>query len=135
MLEVERGLTIDLTTARAWARDVATTINYKGMQHPAFAWGSHNVAAVAALLDTLPVPSADWVDMVYYQLKDILGIMTTEQVESSLRHRAEVSISILSRSKAGRDNFLTGSDFVPCPVESFIEAFDTPDVLSGPLGG
>jgi hypothetical protein len=36
------------------------------------------------LLDTLFAPSADMVDKVYHQLKDILGITTAQQAESSL---------------------------------------------------
>jgi hypothetical protein len=35
----------------------------------------HLVAAVA-LLDTFPMPFADGVDMVYYQMKDILRVAT-----------------------------------------------------------
>jgi hypothetical protein len=36
------------------------------------------------LLDTLPAPSTDRVDKVFCQLKDILDIAATQQVESSL---------------------------------------------------
>jgi hypothetical protein len=63
-LEVERGLMVDFTTVRARARDVITTINKEGMQHPAFARDSQIVATTAALLDTLPAPSDDGVDRV-----------------------------------------------------------------------
>jgi hypothetical protein len=55
---------VDFTTVRARARDVITTINKEGMQHPAFARDSQIVATTAALLDTLPAPSDDGVDRV-----------------------------------------------------------------------
>jgi hypothetical protein len=42
------------------------------------------MAVMVTLLDTLPTHSVDGVDKVYHQLKDILGIATTQQVESSL---------------------------------------------------
>jgi hypothetical protein len=67
---------VDLTNSRARASDVTTIANRKGVQRPAFARSSQNVAVVIALLDTLPTPSVDEVDKVYYQLKDILGIAT-----------------------------------------------------------
>jgi hypothetical protein len=51
-------------------------------------------------MDTLPVPSVDGVDKVYCQLKDILRVATTQQAESSLQRRAEVSVLSLGRSKA-----------------------------------
>jgi hypothetical protein len=51
------------------------------------------------LLDTLPAPSADGVDKVYHQLKDILGTTAMQQAESSLQCRPEVSILSLDRSK------------------------------------
>jgi hypothetical protein len=44
------------------------------------------MVAVAALLDTWPTPSADGVDKVYHQLKDILGVTITQQAESLLQH-------------------------------------------------
>jgi hypothetical protein len=40
------------------------------------------MAAAAALLDTLPMPSTDGVDRVYHQLRDILDIATEQYVES-----------------------------------------------------
>jgi hypothetical protein len=39
---------------------------------------------VVTLLDTLPTPSVDGVDMVYHQLEDILDIAAVQQAESSL---------------------------------------------------
>jgi hypothetical protein len=39
-----------------------------------FAKASHNLAPTAALSDTLPTPSADGANKVYYQLKEILGV-------------------------------------------------------------
>jgi hypothetical protein len=36
------------------------------------------------LLDTLPAPSADGVDTMYQQLKEILGIAVAQEAESSL---------------------------------------------------
>jgi hypothetical protein len=42
------------------------------------------MAAAAMLLDILPVPSTDGIDKVYHQLKDILGVATAQQAESSL---------------------------------------------------
>jgi hypothetical protein len=42
------------------------------------------MATTAALLDTLHAPFTDGVDMVCQQLKDILGVASEQQVESSL---------------------------------------------------
>jgi hypothetical protein len=39
------------------------------------------MAVAVTLLDTLPAPSADGVDKVYHQLKNILSIAATPQVE------------------------------------------------------
>jgi hypothetical protein len=44
------------------------------------------MAAVAALLDTLPAPSTDGMEKVYQQLKDIPSTTTATQAESSLQH-------------------------------------------------
>jgi hypothetical protein len=85
MLETKRAIMIDLTNARAQARDVAATNNSKGAQRPAFTRANQNVAATAALLDTLPTPSTSGADKVYHQLKNILTITTVLQVESSLQ--------------------------------------------------
>jgi hypothetical protein len=41
------------------------------------------------------MPSTDGTDKVYRQLKDILGIATMQQVESSLQRQAEVLVSSL----------------------------------------
>jgi hypothetical protein len=90
-LKTERCITIDLTTVRAQVRDVASAINRDGAPQPAFARANQNVAVAAALLDTLPTPFTDKVDMVYRQLKEILGIAATRQVESSFQHQAEIS--------------------------------------------
>jgi hypothetical protein len=65
MLEIEQAVTDDLTNAQARARDVITTINREGLPRPTFAIASQNVAAMTALLDTLPAPSVDEVDKVY----------------------------------------------------------------------
>jgi hypothetical protein len=83
-LEIEQCVTVDLTNASAQGRDVTAIINHEGQPQVAFTKASQNVAASAALLDTLPVPSTNRVDRVYHQLKDILGITTAPQVESSL---------------------------------------------------
>jgi hypothetical protein len=54
------------------------------------------------LLDTLPAPSTNGVDKVYHKLKEILGVVTEQQAESSLTRWAEVSVSSQVRSKASR---------------------------------
>jgi hypothetical protein len=54
------------------------------------------------LLDTLPAPSTNGVDEVYHKLKEILGVVTEQQAESSLTRWAEVSVSSQARSKASR---------------------------------
>jgi hypothetical protein len=56
----------------------------RGAQCPAFTRASQNVAMVAMFLDIVLTPSANEVDKVYHQLKDILGITTARQVENSL---------------------------------------------------
>jgi hypothetical protein len=83
-LKTERTATIDLTNARARARDVATAINRERVQRRTFTWDNQNVAVAAVLLDTLLAPSANGVDKVYHQLKDIFSIAIAQQVESSL---------------------------------------------------
>jgi hypothetical protein len=99
---MEWATTIDLTKARAQARAVAAAINLEGPPCPTFARASQNVATIVALLDTLPVPSTDRVDKVYHQLKNVLDVTTTQQVENSLQWRAEVSISSPGCSKVSR---------------------------------
>jgi acyl dehydratase len=84
MLKTERGITIDLTIALAQARDVTAAITCDGARWPAFVRASPNVATAIMLLDTLPAPSADGVDTMYQQLKEILGIAVAQEVESSL---------------------------------------------------
>jgi hypothetical protein len=106
-LGIERPITVDLTKAWAWARFIAATITRDGSPHPTFARASQNVATAVALLVTLLVPSADGVDKVYYQLKDILGVAATQQAESSLQRWVEVSISSLGHSKANRQKTAT----------------------------
>jgi hypothetical protein len=49
-----------------------------GGQPPTFVRASQNVAAVAALLDTLPPPSTDVVDRLYRQLGEILAIAAAQ---------------------------------------------------------
>jgi hypothetical protein len=65
------------------------------------------MAAVVALLDTLLVPSSDGADKVYRRLKDIIDVVTTQQAESSLQQRAEISTSSLGLSKADRQRTAT----------------------------
>jgi hypothetical protein len=81
-LEIEHPIMVDLTKARA--RAVAATINREGPPQPTFSRANENVVAAVALLDTLPAPSIDRVDKVFCQLKDILGVATAQQAESSL---------------------------------------------------
>jgi hypothetical protein len=58
-------LTVLLTTTRAQARELAPTTSYERGQNPAFTRASQNVATAATLLDTLPPPSTDGVDMLH----------------------------------------------------------------------
>jgi hypothetical protein len=60
------------------------------------------MATAAALLDTLPAPSTDWVDRVYLQLKDIHGVAAKQQAEISLQWQTEVFVLSPGRSKASR---------------------------------
>jgi hypothetical protein len=97
------------------------TTDREGQQLPIFTMASQNMAAVTALLDTLPVPSTNGVGKVYQQLKNILGTAVTQQVESSLKHRVKVSILTLDHSNTeggatghagstkGRNDLLTGN--------------------------
>jgi hypothetical protein len=101
-LESERDIMVDFTTAWAQGMNVITTINCDGVPRLAFARANQNVAATIALLDTLPAPYVDEVDKVYRQLKEIIGITTAQQVERSLQHQAEISISSPGRSKGSR---------------------------------
>jgi hypothetical protein len=57
VLKTVQNVTVNLTKARARAKAVAAAINHEGAPHPTFARASHNVAMVAALLDTFHVPS------------------------------------------------------------------------------
>jgi hypothetical protein len=57
---------VDLGTARARTCDITTIISHEGRQHPAFATTSQNIAVTVVLLDTLPAPSTDGLDSVYY---------------------------------------------------------------------
>jgi hypothetical protein len=81
-LEMEQATIIDLMKASARARAIAVAINREVLPRPTFARASHNMAAAAALLDTLPMPSTDGVDRVYHQLRDILDIATEQYAES-----------------------------------------------------
>jgi hypothetical protein len=101
-LKTERCVTVDLTNARAQARDITAAINHEGPLQPTFIRASQIMATVAALLGTLPTSSTSGVDWVYHQLKDILGITATQQAESPLQHRTEVSILSPGCSKASR---------------------------------
>jgi hypothetical protein len=83
-LGMERDTTFDFTKAWAHPRDIVATINHEGTSHPNFARASQNVVTIMSLLDTLPAPSTGGVDKVYHQLRDILGIATEQQAESSL---------------------------------------------------
>jgi hypothetical protein len=80
---MERVATIDFTKAQAQARPIVAAINHEGTPHPTFASASQNVTTT--LLDTLPALSTDGVDKVCHQLKDILGVATKQQAESSLQ--------------------------------------------------
>jgi hypothetical protein len=102
MLETERATKIDVTKARARARAITTAINREGVPRSTFTKASQTVAVTAALLETLPAPSVDRVDKVYYQLKGIIGVIAAQQVESSLQRRADVSISSPDCSKANQ---------------------------------
>jgi hypothetical protein len=55
----------------------ATTTNSEVEQIPTFDRASSNMAVVATLLVTLPMPSTDGVGKVYQQLKNIFGTTTT----------------------------------------------------------
>jgi hypothetical protein len=94
-------MTVDLTTVWAKARDVTANNNRKGTKCPAFARASQNMATVATLLNTLLALPSNEVKKVYRQLKDILGIFTMNQVESSLqrplRSRAQAALRLASR--------------------------------------
>jgi hypothetical protein len=65
-LKTEWAIMVDITNARAQARDVAANINRDGPPCPNFASASHNVVTAVALLDTLPTPFTDGVDKVYH---------------------------------------------------------------------
>jgi hypothetical protein len=73
---MEWPATIDFTNAQARARSVTTTINHVRMPRPTFTWASQNVDVVAALLDTLPMPSTNGLGKVYRQLRIIVGVAT-----------------------------------------------------------
>jgi hypothetical protein len=71
---MERAMMVDLTKAQARARAVAFAINHEAAPRPTITRVSHNVAMVAALLDSLPTSSTDGLHKVYHCLKDILGV-------------------------------------------------------------
>jgi hypothetical protein len=72
VLEAKRANRVNLSNARAWAKDVAAGINHDGAQCPIFARASQNMTVATVLLDTFLTPSADGVDKVYHLLKHIL---------------------------------------------------------------
>jgi hypothetical protein len=91
------------------------------MPRPAFARASQKVVTAITLLDALLTPSTDGMDMLYRQLKEIIGITATEQTKSTLQHRVEISISISDRSKGGRQKAATeplmaGTTFSPIQI-------------------
>jgi hypothetical protein len=65
-LEVERILTVDLTTARAQAKEATPASSHEGGQRPAFARASQNMAVAATHLYMPPTPSIDTVDRLYH---------------------------------------------------------------------
>jgi uncharacterized membrane protein len=81
---------------------IIAIINGERPPCPTFTRASQNVVVVAALLDTLLMPSADGVDKVCHQLNDILGVAAKQQAKSSLQRWVEVSISSPDCSKASR---------------------------------
>jgi hypothetical protein len=66
--------------------DQAATTNREERKLPTFARTSQNVAAAAALLDTLPTSSTDGVGKVYQYLQSILATAIAQPVECSLQH-------------------------------------------------
>jgi hypothetical protein len=79
---------------------VAPTISCEGGQLPTLARASQNMALAAVLLDMLPPPSADGMDMLYYQLGEILAMFAAQQAECVCWHRAGDSTSSLVHSRA-----------------------------------
>jgi hypothetical protein len=61
-----------------------TAIEHAECQLPTFARANQNVAAAAALLDTMHIPSIDGVSEVYQWLKNIVSTTVAEQAESFL---------------------------------------------------
>jgi hypothetical protein len=70
-------------------------------QLPAFARASQNVAAAAALLDALLLPSTDGVGEMYQLQKSILSTAIAPQAKSSLQHWIEASILTPAHPKDG----------------------------------
>jgi hypothetical protein len=106
-LKTEQDMKVYLTKAHARARVVAATINREGPPHPTFVRASQNVATVTTLLDTFDAASINGMDKVYHQLKDILGVSTVQQAESSLQRRTEVSTSSPGHSKTSQQRAAT----------------------------
>jgi hypothetical protein len=79
----------------------AVAIDRVERQLPTFTRASQNMAAVTALLDTLPTPSACGVGEVDPWLKNILSTTAAQQAENSLQHRVDASILTPNHSKAG----------------------------------
>jgi hypothetical protein len=87
-----------------------------------------------ALLDTLPTPSTDWVDMVYHQLRDILIVATEQQAERLLQWWVEVSFSspgyfVISRQMTVKERPMAGTASSPARTPSCL----WPSYLSGCL--
>jgi hypothetical protein len=101
----------------------AVVVDHAEQQLPTFARASRNMAIAATLLDMLPTPSTDGVGEVYQWLKNIISTAAAQQVESSIQHQVEASISTNDRSNVGGqgaaqdgNDFLTGEDFSQRPV-------------------
>jgi hypothetical protein len=78
----------ELTLEAGWI----VAVEHVERQLPTFAGASQNMAAMAVLLDTLPIPSTDGVGEVYRRLKNILDTAAAQQAESYLQHRAEAFV-------------------------------------------
>jgi hypothetical protein len=65
------------------------------------------MVAVVVLLDMLPPPSTNEVNRLYYQLGEILALVTAQQVDCTHRHRVRDSNSGPVRSRADRQNDTT----------------------------
>jgi hypothetical protein len=91
MLKAERVLTVDLAATRAQAKGVALAISRERGQHPTFTSACKNMAAAAAIQDTLPRSFADGLGRLYCWLGEILTITAAQQVEYTNWRRARDS--------------------------------------------